>query len=84
MPGPETNALRMVNPGGHHATRIADFSPEDQAKIFQTLEAWLDMKVTGLGKQTGGGYLKLNLLFLIGAILITYYLFLRKRKPGQQ
>ena len=84
VPGPETNALRMVNPGGHHATRIADFSPEDQAKIFQTLEVWLDMKVTGLGKQTGGGYLKLNLLFLLGAILITYYLFLRKRKPGQQ
>lgn len=84
VPGPATNALRMVNPGGHHATRIADFPPEDQEKIFQTLETWLGMKVSGLGKQTGGGYLKLNLLFLIGAILITYYLFLRGRKPGQQ
>lgn len=41
-PKPNVDALKMVLKGGSHATRIKHFSSEDQAKIMQTLNRWLD------------------------------------------
>lgn len=35
------DALKMVLKGGHHGTRIKDFSPQDQEKIYAKLKKWL-------------------------------------------
>ncbi|KIC01730.1 hypothetical protein OA88_12425 [Flavobacterium sp. JRM] len=40
-PNPSLDALKMVNPGGSHATRIKNFPEQDQEKIMKTLEKWL-------------------------------------------
>ncbi len=39
----ETNAIKMVNPGGDHRTRIKSFSDEEKEIILKTLEEWLDV-----------------------------------------
>ncbi|WP_418604639.1 S28 family serine protease [Hwangdonia sp.] len=40
-PKPSVDALKMVLEGGHHGTRIKDFSENDQQKIYDKLSAWL-------------------------------------------
>lgn len=57
-PGNKTNAVKMVNPGGNHTTRIKSFPPEMQDSIYSVLEKWLQvdlsknksMKSAGTGK----------------------------------
>ncbi|APG65375.1 hypothetical protein LPB136_08420 [Tenacibaculum todarodis] len=46
-PKPEVDALKMVLKGGHHGTRIKDFSKENQQKIYDKLQSWLgkDVKI---------------------------------------
>ena len=44
-PKPNIDALKMVLKGGHHGTRIKDFSKKDQQKIFQKLQSWLGKEV---------------------------------------
>ncbi|MDP3582288.1 MAG: hypothetical protein Q8S39_10175, partial [Ignavibacteria bacterium] len=41
----KTNALKMVNKGGHHGTSIRSFDPENKELIYSTLEKWLDLKI---------------------------------------
>lgn len=38
---PSLDALKMVLPGGSHATRVKNFPKEDQEKIIATLNGWL-------------------------------------------
>lgn len=40
-PNSDVDALKMILKGGHHGTRIKDFSYEDQQKIYSKLEKWL-------------------------------------------
>jgi len=40
-----TNAVKMVKKGGAHTTRIKSFEGEELAKIYSTLEKWLDVKI---------------------------------------
>lgn len=40
-PDPDLDALKMVLPGGSHATRVKNFPKEDQEKIMATLNRWL-------------------------------------------
>ncbi|WP_347175089.1 S28 family serine protease [Polaribacter uvawellassae] len=46
-PKPAVDALKMVLKGGHHGTRIKDFSKEDQQKMYTKLQSWLgeDVKI---------------------------------------
>ena len=41
----ETNALKMVKPGGNHRTRINSFDKKERDKIINSLETWLDYKI---------------------------------------
>ncbi|MEC3906720.1 S28 family serine protease [Tamlana sp. 2201CG12-4] len=41
MPKPNVDALKMVLKGGHHGTRIKDFSNSDRQKIYSKLQEWL-------------------------------------------
>jgi len=41
----ETNALKMVKPGGNHRTRINSFGETDRNFIINKLEEWLDYKI---------------------------------------
>ena len=41
----ETNALKMVKPGGNHRTRINSFNKKERDKIINSLETWLDYKI---------------------------------------
>ncbi len=43
-PGPKVDALKMNLAGGDHSTRIKDFSPADQQKIYDRLQKWLGRK----------------------------------------
>ena len=45
IPNRDVDALKMVLKGGHHGTRIKDFSKEDQQKIYQKLQDWLGDEV---------------------------------------
>ncbi len=42
-PGNKTNAVKMVNPGGSHSSRIGSFPQEMQDSIYRVLGKWLDM-----------------------------------------
>ena len=44
-PKSEVDALKMVLKGGHHGTRIKDFSSEDQQEIYNKLQSWLGSEV---------------------------------------
>lgn len=41
-----TNAIKLVNKGGYHGSRIRDLSPEQQDLFYSSMEKWLDMKLT--------------------------------------
>jgi hypothetical protein len=43
--GNKTNAVKMVNPGGSHGTRILSFPQPMQDSIYHVLGKWLDMKL---------------------------------------
>lgn len=81
-PAASTNALKMVNPGADHSTRIANFSAEDQEKIFKTLESWLGQKIPGFAGVTNRGSMPVNALFLLAAVLLTLILVRRKMQQN--
>lgn len=41
QPGYKTNALKLVLPGGSHATRLRHFDSETREKALQTLKTWV-------------------------------------------
>ena len=41
----ETNAIKMVNKGGNHRTRINSFDAKDRKFIINKLEEWLNYKI---------------------------------------
>jgi len=41
----KTNALKMVNEGGDHRTRIKSFPDDEKEKILDTLENWLQIRL---------------------------------------
>lgn len=41
----ETNAIKMVKPGGNHRTRIKSFNEKDQEYIINTIEDWIGYEV---------------------------------------
>jgi len=43
--GPKTNAVKFVNPGGDHTTRIKSFPPELRDSIYVQLEDWLELNI---------------------------------------
>ncbi len=43
-PNASTNALKVVKPGGSHATRILNLPPEQQEQVYAKLENWTGMK----------------------------------------
>ncbi len=43
-PDARTNALKMVLPGGSHATRLKDFSEEEQKRAVELIKQWLNKK----------------------------------------
>lgn len=45
VPSDSTNAVKMVNPGGSHRTRIKSFPGEMKDSIYDVLETWLDLKI---------------------------------------
>ena len=45
-PKPHVDALKMVLKGGSHATRIKDFSKEDQQLIYDKLQKWMGYSTT--------------------------------------
>lgn len=41
-PDSRTNALKMVLPGGSHATRLKDFTVEEQKRAIDLINSWLE------------------------------------------
>ncbi|MCZ7613026.1 MAG: hypothetical protein M5T52_05710 [Ignavibacteriaceae bacterium] len=41
----ETNAIKMVKPGGNHRTRIKSFNEKDQEYIINTIEDWIGYEI---------------------------------------
>jgi len=44
-PSATTNAVKMVNPGGCHGTRIKTLPPEMQDSVYKVLENWLGVGI---------------------------------------
>lgn len=44
-PSGKTIAVKMVNPGGCHETRISSFPDDMQESIYKLLESWLDVQI---------------------------------------
>lgn len=59
--GDKTNAVKMVNPGGSHRTRIYSFPNEMQDSIFTVLEKWLNVDLSSKKHQGGGSVNPKNL-----------------------
>lgn len=51
-PGNKTNAVKMVNPGGSHGTRIRNFPKPMQDSIYTVLGKWMDVDLTALKHKT--------------------------------
>ncbi|HMK39870.1 MAG TPA: S28 family serine protease [Bacteroidota bacterium] len=41
----KTNAIKIVNPGGSHRTRIKDLPPTQQQIVYAALEEWLGIRI---------------------------------------
>ena len=54
-PGGKTNAVKMYNPGGSHASRINSFPNEMQDSIYTVLEKWLDVDLSSRKHKPCGG-----------------------------
>lgn len=54
-PGNKTNAVKMVNPGGCHSTRISSYPIEMQDSIYYVLEKWLNVDLSSKKYHGGGG-----------------------------
>lgn len=63
-PGNKTNAVKMINPNGCHATRIYSFPKEMQDSIYTILERWLEVDLS-VKKHIGGGSVGTKNLFPI-------------------
>lgn len=59
-PSENTNAVKMVNPGGCHGTRIKSFPTEMQDSIYHVLENWLGIEIQ---REIGGGGMPSDNLF---------------------
>ncbi len=46
-PSGKTGAVKLVNPGGNHATHIGNFPGYMRDSIHDVLESWLDLKIRG-------------------------------------
>ena len=57
-PGNRTNAVKMVNPGGCHRTRIKDFPKEMRDSIYKVLEEWVNVDLSSLKNNCGSGNAK--------------------------
>jgi len=44
-PGPNTNAVRLFNPGRNHSTRIRNYPDDFKDSIYNILEKWMEVKV---------------------------------------
>lgn len=64
-PGNQTNAVRMFNPGGSHASRISSFPVEMQDSIFTVLEKWLDVDLSSKKHKPCGGCNTLKQMYQI-------------------
>jgi hypothetical protein len=64
-PGNKTNAIRMINPGGSHTTRISSFPPMMQDSIYTALEKWLNVDLSSKKHQSGGGSVSSKYIFPI-------------------
>jgi len=64
-PGTKTNAVKMVNPGGSHRTRISSFPNEMQDSIYTVLEHWLEVDLSSKKNRGGGGPVSAKNLFPI-------------------
>jgi len=64
-PGNKTNAVKMVNPGGSHATRISSFPTEMRDSIYTVLEKWLNVDLSSNKHHSGGGSVGVKNLFPI-------------------
>lgn len=53
-PTDQTNSIKMVNPGGSHATRIHSFPPEMQDSILGVLSKWLGRPIANPYKEKAG------------------------------
>lgn len=51
-PGNKTNAVKIINPGGSHGSRILDLPQNLQDSVFHTLSRWLGMKIPAVAKTT--------------------------------
>jgi hypothetical protein len=53
-PTPQTNSVKMVNPGGSHTTRIHSFPAEMQDSILRVLSKWLERPIENPYKEKEG------------------------------
>ncbi len=53
-PTTQTNSVKMVNPGGSHATRIHSFPPEMQDSILDVLSKWIGRPMENPYKEKAG------------------------------
>lgn len=63
--GSKTNAVKMINPGGSHRTRISSFPNEMQDSIYTVLEKWLNVDLSKKKHNAGGGSVGAKNLFPI-------------------
>ncbi len=50
QPGNKTNALKLVLPGGSHATRLRNFDEETRKQAYSTLKAWIGFSAQDVKK----------------------------------
>jgi len=61
-PSGKTNAVKMVNPGGCHGTRIESFPDDMKESIYNLLESWLDVDIKHKPRSGGKADIMFELL----------------------
>lgn len=81
IPSEGTNALRMVNPGGYHDTRINSFPPQMRQEIYGVLSRWLEKEVNESFFKRN--FMLVNSLYMFAILAFTLLLVYRRIQAGK-
>ncbi len=81
IPSDKINAVRMVNPGGYHDTRINSFPPQMRQEIYDVLSKWLDKEVNESFFKRN--FMLANSLYMFAILAFTLFLVYRRVQAGK-
>jgi len=81
VPAASVDALRMINPGGYHDTRIGSFPPAMRQQIYGKLSEWLQRDVNESFFKRN--IMLVNAAYMLAILLMTLFLVYQKSQRAK-